>query len=241
MNEQQVLDLDLAGIRRLTVADFADRRITEPEFFHIAGLSNGYWEYVGEPRSTAPHMILRSFLHSDRYIDCSAILAETTVCEILAAQMIRYCLDGAGRIDWVVTAALAGIPLGSEIGRQLGVRAGFVEKGDDGNLSAWRFQIPAGSRVLLVNELITTPKGSALETKQTVVKMNEEPVQFLPFAAFMVDRCTKSTVLDDGTEIRGLFKFNFPTFGPKPDDCPFCQAGSPLVRGKVDLRKLRRD
>lgn len=235
MNAQQVLILDLDGIRRLTVADFADRRMTEREFIHIAGLAGGYYEYLGKPRATAPHMLLRSGAHSGYYINCSPILAETNICEILAAQMIKYCLDEAGKIDWVVTAALAGIPLGQEIGRQIGARAGFVEEGDDGKLSQWRFQIPAGSRVLLANELITTPGGSAFETKQTVLEKNGEPVEFLPFAALMIDRCSKSGTLTDGTEIRGLCKFNFPTCTAP---CPLCAAGSPLVRGKVNWRQL---
>lgn len=238
MNEQQVLNLDLAGIRRLTPEDFATRRLTNDEFAHMAGLAGAYWEYLGEPRATAPHMVARSGLHISAYFNCSLVLAETNICEILAGQMIKHCLVGADKIDWVVTAALAGIPLGNEIARQLRARAGFVEKGNDGKLSAWRFQIPSGSRVLLVNELITTPGGSAFETKQTVVKMNEGPVEFLPFAAFMVDRCS-SKAMEDGTPIRALFKFEFPTYGPT--DCPLCRAGSPLIKGKVNWRQLWAD
>lgn len=235
MNEQQILGFDLAGIRTLTVVDFHHRRMTKREFAHIAGLTGGYWEYLGEPRATAPHMILRSGLHSGFYINCSLILAETTICEILAAQMIEHCFDGGSRIDWVVSAALAGIPLGQEIGRQLRARAGFVEKGKDGGLSAWRFQIPAGSRVLLANELITTPGGSAFETKQTVLKMNAEPVEFLPFSAFMVDR-SPGGALEDGTTIRVLFRFEFPTFTPA--ECPYCKSGSEIVKGKANFRQL---
>lgn len=235
MDEQQVLSLNLTGIRRLAVADFACRRMTPKEFSHIAGLTGGYWEYLGKPRPTAPHMRLRSGLHSGFYINCSLILAETNICEVLASQMIRYCLEGVREIDWVVTAALAGIPLGCEIARQLGARAGFAEKGDDGKLSAWRFQIPENSMVLLANELITTPGGSAFETKLTVQKLNECHVVFRPIAALMVDRCSIRT-LTDGTVINGLFKFDFPAY--EPDKCPFCQAGSPLIKGKVSFRQL---
>lgn len=229
------MGLSLAEARYLTVTDYADRQMTKEEFTHLAGLTGGYWEYLGEPRAEAPHMELHSGLHSGVYINCSLILAETVICEILAAQMIKYCLDGAGRIDWVVTAALAGIPLGSEIARQLGARAGFVEKGDDGKLSAWRFQIPGGSKVLLVNELITTAEGSAFKTKKTVLKMNYELVEFLPFAAFMVDRCPVNA-LYDGTMIRALFRFEVPTF--EPGKCPYCAADSKALKGKVNFRRL---
>ncbi len=238
--EQEVLSFGLHGIRQLRPVHFTDRRMTRNEFAHIAGLTGGYWEYLGEPRATAPHMKLRSGLHSGIYINCSLILAETNICEILAAQMINYCIDGRGwvsQVDWVVTAALAGIPLGSEIARQLRARAGFVEKGEDGKLSAWRFQIPNSSRVLLANELITTPDGSAFETKQTVVKMNEEYVEFLPYAVFMVDRC-QSGALSGGTPIRALFKFDVPSYPPGAETCPYCRAGSEAIGGKPNFRQL---
>jgi len=235
MTESEVLSLDLTGIRRLTVADFAERRMTNQEFFHIAGLVGGYWEYLGEPRFSAPHMLAQSGLHLGNYINCSLILAESTVREILAAQMIRYCPIETNKIDWVVTAALAGITLGGEIARQLRARDGFVEKGDDKELSAWRFQILAGESVLLVNELITTPDGSIYATKQTVEKLNPELVRFLPYAALMVDRCPSKT-LADGTQIRSLFKFVFPAY--PESGCPYCAAGSSLVRGKANFRRL---
>lgn len=238
VTEQDVLNLDLDGIRQLRPVHFAGRRMTREEFSYIAGLTGGYWEYLGEPRATAPHMVLRSGLHSGYYINCSLILAETTVCEIMAAEMIKYCLDGAGKIDWVVTAALAGIPLATEIARQLRARAGWVERGKglDSKLSELRFQIPPDSRVLLVNELVTTLGGSALETIQTVKEKNEEPVVFLPFGAFMVDRCNSET-LGDGTKIRALFKYVVPAY--EPMKCPFCLAGSKaLSGGKVNFRQL---
>ena len=237
MNEQEVLKLDLAGIQRLTTADFSNRRMTENEFAYLAGLTGGDWQYLGDPRPTAPHMLLRSGLHSGFYINCSLILAHATICEIVAAQMIEHCIGRDAWIDWVVSAAIAGIPLGQEIARQLRACAGFVEKGEDGKLSAWRFQIPSGSRVLLVNELITTPGGSLFETKQTVQKENQKPITFLLFAAVMVDRC-KSETLDDGTLIKPLFKFDFPAYPAGHDTCPFCKAGSQVVKGKVNFRQL---
>lgn len=237
ITEEKFLRLDLSDIRRLTTADFSGRRMTGTEFTHIAKLVGGYWAYLGEPRPNAPHMELQSGLHGIHYINCSLVLAETNICEILADQMVEYCIgEDIGEVQWVVTAALAGVPLGCEIARQIGARAGFVEKGKDGELTKWRFQIPADERVLLVNELITTPDGSIFKTKQTVAKENPEQVKFLPFAALMVDRCFWS-MLGDGTEIHSIFKFqDLPTFAPA--DCPYCKAGSLLIRGKASFRQL---
>lgn len=235
LTEQQVLGLSLTEARHLTVADYADRRMTKAEFTHLAGLTGGYWEYLGEPRADAPHIRIRSGSHRGFYLNGSLILAETNICEILAAQAIEHLLEGAGEIDWVVTAALAGIPLGGEIARQLGARAGFVEEGDDGKLSGWRFHIPANSRVLVANELISTPDGSVFETKRTVAKENSELVEFLPFAAVLVDLCSAKKLVDE-TPIRALVKFEVQTF--VPEECPYCAAGSEVIKGKINFRKL---
>jgi len=240
MATRDIKSLDLAGVRRLTPADFASEPMTSEEFELLAGVTGGYWRYLGEPRETAPHVRLASGLHSNAYFSCPKILAVSRICDIISAQMIRQLnLDQLG-IDWVVGAALAAIPLVTAMGSQLNCCSGYVEKDDNGRLSGWRFEIPAGARVLVANEVMTTPDGSTFQIKQTVAEKNSHPVEFIPFAAVMVHRTEHNTLID-GTPVKPLFHFNIPTWDPSPETCPYCAAGSKAISGKINIAQMWRD
>lgn len=110
------------------------------------------------------HFELSSGLHSDRYFQCALVLADPKRAEALAraaAQLVKV------PVDVVIGPALGAVVWAHELARALGTRAFFTER-KDGQMSLRRgFQIAAGERVLVVEDVITTG-GSAGEVIEVV-------------------------------------------------------------------------
>lgn len=107
------------------------------------------------------HFVLSSGLHSPRYLQCARVLMDAAraarLCAALAARL-RATLTEA--VDLVVSPAMGGVVVGYEMGRQLGVPAIFTER-VDGRFTLRRgFAIPAGTRVLMVEDVVTTGLSS---------------------------------------------------------------------------------
>jgi orotate phosphoribosyltransferase len=107
------------------------------------------------------HFILSSGLHSSRYLQCARVLMDP-------ARAARLCSDlanrvrgaGFGVIDLVVSPAMGGVVVGYEMARQLGVPSVFFER-VEGKLELRRgFDIAAGARVLMVEDIVTTGLSS---------------------------------------------------------------------------------
>lgn len=111
------------------------------------------------------HFILSSGLHSDTYLQCARVLMHperaNRLCKALADK-VRAAI-GNTRIDMVVAPAMGGVVVGYEMGRQLNVESIFCER-ENGAFTLRRgFDIPDGTNVLLVEDVVTTGKSS-LET-----------------------------------------------------------------------------
>ncbi|ACZ49639.1 orotate phosphoribosyltransferase [Anaplasma centrale str. Israel] len=118
------------------------------------------------------HFVLSSGLHSDTYIQCAKLQEVPSVCEDLCAALLRRSNDVLGdlRIDVVASPAMGGIVFGYEIARQLGVNFVFFER-VRGNFELRRgFCIDTDSRVLIVEDVITTG-GSSLEVFDAVTAL----------------------------------------------------------------------
>ncbi len=111
------------------------------------------------------HFVLSSGLHSDTYLQCARVLMEPAraekLCRLLA-DMVNEKI-GNDKIDLVVSPAMGGVVVGYEIARQLNKTSLFCER-VDGKFALRRgFNIEKGSRVLVVEDVVTTGKSS-LET-----------------------------------------------------------------------------
>ena len=108
------------------------------------------------------HFILSSGLHSDTYMQCARVLSEPKRAEKLCAALankIRKELPNES-FDMVFSPAMGGVIVGYEMGRQLGIPAIFCER-VDGNFSIRRgFEIKKGTRILVVEDVVTTGKSS---------------------------------------------------------------------------------
>ncbi len=206
--------------------------VIEADYFReIGGVLDAFWQHEGEPATAPYHAIMVSGLHTNGFVNCSTYLAHTDLADMLCSLMIRYHKLADLEPDVVVGPGNAAITLSFELARQLGSRHGFTEKDTDGRPTkiGGRMQIQPGERVLIVNELMSTPGGSTLQCKEGVLKHQPEAM-ILPFASVLVNR-SGVTQLADGMEVRSLYDFVMQTWSAEA--CPYCQAGSMPIKPKI--------
>src|SRR5467141_1234981 len=127
------------------------------------------------------HFILSSGLHSPVYLQCAIALQATAVAAEFGAAIAAQFR--AGRIETVASPAIGGIVIGYEVARQLGARFIWTER-VEGRMTLRRgFQVRAGERVLVVEDVITTG-GSTRETIDAVTSAGATVVA----AAAIIDR-----------------------------------------------------
>lgn len=108
------------------------------------------------------HFVLTSGLHSPLYLQCARVLMEPERAELLCRELAKRVVAavGAEAIDLVVSPAMGGVVVGYEMGRQLGVPAIFTERADGVFTLRRGFAIERGTRVLMVEDVVTTGKSS---------------------------------------------------------------------------------
>lgn len=100
------------------------------------------------------HFLLTSGRHSDVYFEKFRVLEQPAVLSALSAEIAQHFQDA--QIDLVAGPTTGGIIIAFEVARQLGARAIYVES--EGGTKALRrgATVPAGSRVLVVDDVLTT-------------------------------------------------------------------------------------
>jgi orotate phosphoribosyltransferase len=181
------------------------------------------------------HFALKSGRHGDRYLEKFQVLqypeAVSEICAAFAA-LVREP-DGRPTVDVVVGPTTGGVILAFETARQLGLRGLFAEEVRDPDGSARRefrrgFHLEPGSRVLLVDDILTTG-GSLLAMLPPI----EASGALLARTAVIVDRSggTRSVTSPSsgrGYSVEALWTLDIPTYEPGPTTCPACAAGEPL-------------
>ncbi|MDX9871542.1 MAG: orotate phosphoribosyltransferase [Clostridia bacterium] len=165
------------------------------------------------------HFLLTSGRHSDRYLQCALVLQNPRTVEILSQELAAKIPEK--NIDIVIGPALGGITLAYEIARQINALALFAER-ENGVMTLRRgFKIPAGARVLVVEDVITTG-GSVLEVIE-VVKAAEGKVVGV---ASLVDRSNGK--VDLGYPYYSLLPLEVVSWDPV--ECPLCAQGLPAIK-----------
>lgn len=153
------------------------------------------------------HFLLSSGRHSEYYLQCARVLMDSEragrLAIALAAKLPR---DLRQAIDLVVSPAMGGVIIGHEMGRALGKPAIFVER-PTGTFELRRgFAIPAGAKVLMVEDVVTTGLSSR-EAMEAVRAAGGDVVA----EAALVDRSAGSNI-DLGVPFYPLVAINFPTY-----------------------------
>jgi orotate phosphoribosyltransferase len=163
------------------------------------------------------HFKLTSGLHSNTYFQCAKVLQYPEYLTEICRNIASY-FNGLD-IDTVISPAVGGIVVGTEIGRQLGVKTVFAER-KEGNMVLRRgFTISPDEKVLVVEDVITTG-GSVAEVIEVVQGAGARVVG----VGSVVDR-------SNGTVTLAEKQFSLLTLEVKnyePDSCPLCAAEIPL-------------
>ena len=152
------------------------------------------------------HFVLSSGLHSSKYIQCAKLLSfphkAEKICKSLASKIKKKFKN----FDLILSPAMGGIIIGYEIGKILKKETIFCER-VSGKFKLRRgFQIVKGSRVLIVEDVITTGKSS-LECVKLIKKSKAKLIGF----ATIIDRSSKKD-LKIKKEIVSHLKISVPTY-----------------------------
>jgi len=111
------------------------------------------------------HFVLTSGRHSATYFQCAKVLQQPKHLSHFSEMIVEY-FEGT-EIDAVISPAVGGIVIGTEVGRQLGVKTIFAER-QEGNMILRRgFEVYENEKILVVEDVITTG-GSVKEVIECV-------------------------------------------------------------------------
>ena len=134
------------------------------------------------------HFILTSGRHSSSYFQCAKLLQYPKYLELFSKNIADHFKEN--EIDLVVSPAIGGIVLGTEVGRLLRKRTVFAER-VDGEMKLRRgFEIKTNEKILIVEDVITTG-GSVKEVMRLVQSFGADIIG----VGVIVDRSSGSVVL----------------------------------------------
>jgi orotate phosphoribosyltransferase len=162
------------------------------------------------------HFRLSSGRHSPKFVQKFRILEDPVlVCDI-AAGLVAGVRSFAPTV--VVSAAVGGIVLGYECARKLGTFGIFVEKEQGVPTLRRGFELGAGDRVFVVEDVVTT--GLSVREIFDVVRNHGAQV----VAAGVIVR---RSVVDFGVPTVSLLDLPIESFAS--GECPQCAAGIPIT------------
>ena len=156
------------------------------------------------------HFILSSGLHSGTYIQCAKLLSYPHLASKVCISLSKKIKKKFKKIDLILSPAIGGIILGYEIGRILKIETIFAERVNKKFKLRRGFDIKKGSRVLIIEDVITTG-GSSLECSKLVKKSKAKVLGY----ASLIDRSNKSNLKIKNETIVSQIKINIPVFKKK--------------------------
>jgi orotate phosphoribosyltransferase len=165
------------------------------------------------------HFLLTSGLHSPHYFQCAKVLQYPKYLHLFAGEIVKHFEQR--EIELVISPAIGGIVVGTEVGRMLEARTVFAER-ENGVMSLRRgFGIKKGERVLVVEDVVTTG-GSVKE----IIQLVEKAEAALAGVGYIVDRSSGKTTFDANTF--SILQLDVVTY--TPESCPLCKGGTPAVK-----------
>ena len=152
------------------------------------------------------HFVLSSGLHSSKYIQCAKLLSYPHLAKNICLSLSNKIKKNYKNIDLILSPAMGGIVIGYEIGKLLKKETIFCERVKGSFKLRRDFNIKRKSRVLIVEDVITTGKSS-LECAKLIKKADAKLLGF----SCIIDRSNKKT-LKIKQKIISHMKINVPTF-----------------------------
>lgn len=165
------------------------------------------------------HFIYTSGRHGSMFLQAARVLQYPD----LVQRLCEAVADNASElgVELVVGPATGGIILAYETARQLNCRGVFTEKdGEDGMALKRGFALKKGTRVLVVEDIVTT--GGSVQ--KTIEHLRERGADVVGVGV-LIDRSGGKASFD--CEYQPLAELNLESWDPA--DCPLCKKGQPLV------------
>ena len=167
------------------------------------------------------HFVLSSGLHSPMYIQCAKLLSFPHLAKDVCSSLAKKIKKNFKSIDLILAPAMGGVIIGYEIGKLLKKETIFCER-VDGKFKLRRgFHIKKGSKVVIIEDVITTGKSS-LECVKLITKAGGKLVGF----ASIIDRSTKKN-LKIKKNIISHMKIDVPTF--EKNNLPVTLKNTPIT------------
>ena len=152
------------------------------------------------------HFVLSSGLHTSKYIQCAKLLSFPHIANKICQSLSKKIKKNFKNIDVILAPAMGGIIIGYEIGKLLKKETIFCER-VKGKFTLRRgFSIKKKSKVLIIEDVITTGKSSL----ECVKLINKSKAKLLGFAC-IIDRSTKKN-LKIKKKIVSHLKIDVPTY-----------------------------
>ena len=152
------------------------------------------------------HFVLSSGLHSSKYIQCAKLLSFPHIANKICQSLSKKIKKNFKNIDVILAPAMGGIVIGYEIGRLLKKETIFCERIKDEFTLRRGFNIKKKSKVLIIEDVITTGKSSL----ECVKLINKSKAKLLGFAC-IIDRSSKKN-LKIKRKIISHLKIEVPTY-----------------------------
>ena len=176
------------------------------------------------------HFVLSSGLHSSKYIQCAKLLSYPHKADSICKSLAKKIKKNFKNFDLILAPAMGGIIIGYEIGKILKKETIFCER-VKGKFALRRgFNIKKNSKVLIIEDVITTGKSS-IESSKLVKKAKGKLLGY----ACLIDRSQKKTLKIRNKNIVSQIKLNVPTYKKNnlPKDLkkmPITKPGSRFIK-----------
>ena len=152
------------------------------------------------------HFVLSSGLHSSKYIQCAKLLSHPHKADLICKSLAKKIKKNFRNIDLILAPAMGGVVIGYEIGKILKKETIFCERVNKKFTLRRGFFIKKNSKVLIIEDVITTGKSS-MECVKLIKSFKAKLVGF----ASIIDRSTKKSIKIK-TKIVSQLKIDVPTY-----------------------------
>ena len=169
------------------------------------------------------HFVLSSGLHSPQYVQCAKLLSYPKKSEEFCKSLSTKIKKKFKKIDIILSPAMGGIVIGYIVGILLNKETIFCERVNGKFILRRGFSIKKNSKVLIVEDVITTGKSS-LECARLVKKYKSKVVGY----ACLINRSSKPSLKIKDKNIVSQIKLEIPTY--KKNDLPIGLKKIPITK-----------
>ena len=169
------------------------------------------------------HFVLSSGLHSPQYVQCAKLLSYPKKSEEFCKSLSTKIKKKFKKIDIILSPAMGGIVIGYIVGNLLNKETIFCERVNGKFILRRGFSIKKNSKVLIVEDVITTGKSS-LECARLVKKYKSKVVGY----ACLINRSSNPSLKIKDKNIVSQIKLEIPTY--KKNDLPIELKKIPITK-----------